>query len=38
MPYFIMKSRKLSLRTVIEQDVCYQHTVLQVLANVRRKE
>lgn len=38
MPYFIMKSRKLSLRSVIEQDACYQHTVLQVLANVGRKE
>ena len=36
MPYFIMKSRKLSLRSVIEQDARYQHTELQVLANVGR--
>lgn len=38
MPYFIMKSRKLSLRSVIEQDARYRHTVLQVLANVGRIE
>lgn len=38
MPYFIMKSRKLSLRSVIEQDARYQHAELQVLANVGRKE